>query len=211
MRIRLGIVDDHPSLLLGLEVLFAPIRDIQVVATAPTVRELLRIDDLLTLVLLDLSLGDGSTPTGNLRTLQQAGVPALVFSAADQPALVREASRFGALGMVCKSAPQEEVLSAVRQAARGQIVFSSDWAAALEDDDGFVEQLLTKREAEVLSLYASGETAANIATLLFISRETVQDHVRRIRAKYASAGRPAKTKIDLYHRAVEDGILGKRA
>ena len=33
------------------------------------------------------------------------------------------------------------------------------------------------------------------------------DHVRRIRAKYAAASRPAPTKLDLYHRAVEDGIV----
>jgi hypothetical protein len=36
---------------------------------------------------------------------------------------------------------------------------------------------------------------------------TIEDYVRRIRAKYARAGRPAMTKVDLYKRAVEDGFL----
>jgi hypothetical protein len=35
----------------------------------------------------------------------------------------------------------------------------------------------------------------------------VLDHVRRIRGKYAAAGRPAATKVDLYRRAVEDGYI----
>jgi len=35
----------------------------------------------------------------------------------------------------------------------------------------------------------------------------VNDHIRRIRAKYAAAGRPAPTKVDLFKRAVEDGLV----
>ena len=65
------------------------------------------------------------------------------------------------------------------------------------------------REAEVLALYASGETAERVARLLFISRETVLDHVRRIRTKYAAADRAAPTKVDLYRRAVEDGLVSR--
>jgi len=66
---------------------------------------------------------------------------------------------------------------------------------------------LTARELEVLGLYASGEKADRVARLLGISRETVLDHVRRIRQKYAAVHRPAYTKVDLYRRAVEDGVL----
>ena len=66
---------------------------------------------------------------------------------------------------------------------------------------------LTVRELEVLGLYASGEKADRVARLLGISRETVLDHVRRIRQKYAAVHRPAHTKVDLYRRAVEDGVL----
>ena len=66
---------------------------------------------------------------------------------------------------------------------------------------------LTPREAEVLGLYASGEKADRVARLLGVTRETVLDHIRRIRAKYALADRPAHTKVDLYRRAVEDGLL----
>ena len=59
----------------------------------------------------------------------------------------------------------------------------------------------------MLALYASGEKAERVAHLLGISRDTVLDHVRRIRLKYVERDRPAHTKVDLYRRAVEDGVL----
>ncbi|MBN9194679.1 MAG: helix-turn-helix domain-containing protein, partial [Microbacterium sp.] len=65
----------------------------------------------------------------------------------------------------------------------------------------------SERETEVLRLYAGGQTADLVAAALFISRDTVNDHIRRIRAKYAAAGRPAPTKVDLFKRAVEDGLV----
>jgi DNA-binding CsgD family transcriptional regulator len=46
-----------------------------------------------------------------------------------------------------------------------------------------------------------------VATALFVSRDTVLDHIRRIRSKYAAVDRPAATKVDLFRRAVEDGLV----
>ena len=90
---------------------------------------------------------------------------------------------------------------------RGGVPVAFEVAAALDADPGFAEAHLTPREAEVLELYASGETAERVASLLFISKETVLDHVRHIRTKYALVDRPAPTKVDLYRRAVEDRIV----
>ena len=84
---------------------------------------------------------------------------------------------------------------------------SPEWADALDTDREFVPAKLSQREAEVLTLYASGETAERVAGQLFVSRETVYDHVRNIRSKYAAANRPAPTKVDLFRRAVEDGLV----
>ncbi|HMQ65504.1 MAG TPA: helix-turn-helix domain-containing protein, partial [Arachnia sp.] len=75
------------------------------------------------------------------------------------------------------------------------------------DDEAFIAAGITAREAEVLALYAVGETAERVAAQLFISRETVLSHLQRIRAKYASVDRPARSKVELYQRAIEDGIL----
>ncbi|WP_156253397.1 response regulator transcription factor [Pseudactinotalea terrae] len=77
----------------------------------------------------------------------------------------------------------------------------------LTEGDEFVAVRITPRERQVLGLYAAGDTADHVARQLGISRETVLDHIRRIRVKYARIQRPAHTKIDLYRRAVEDGVL----
>ena len=67
------------------------------------------------------------------------------------------------------------------------------------------------REIDVLVRYVSGRTAVEVAEDLFVAPATVHDHIRRIRAKYEGAGRPAKSKVDLYRRALEDGLLDEQA
>lgn len=131
----------------------------------------------------------------------------LVYTSGDRSDLIREATRAGATGVLRKSEPPDVVVGAIRSLLRGEPVVTAEWAAALDFDPDFATVHLSPREAEVLTLYASGETAERVAALLFISRETVHDHVRRIRAKYAAADRPALTKVDLYRRAVEDGLV----
>lgn len=206
-RARVGVVDDHPSVILGVGSILNAQDDMYVTAWGATVRELLAHETRFDVVLLDLVLADGSTPTANIRELERTGAPILAYTGGDQPGLVREAARAGAIGMIRKSELPATIVEAVRAVLRGEVVASADWAAALDYDTEFVAARLSDREAEVLSLYASGETAARVAARLFISRQTVLDHIRRIRAKYAAVGRPAHTKLDLYRRAVEDGIV----
>jgi len=90
-------------------------------------------------------------------------------------------------------------------------IATADWAAALNGDRSFVDAALTPRESEVLALYASGETADRVADALFVSRDTVLDHIRRIRSRYAAVDRAAPTKVDLFRRAVEDGLVPPEA
>lgn len=207
MKAQLGIIDDHPAVALGVASIINSQPDMYTAAAASTVSELLRRGVRFDAILLDLVLGDGSTPAQNLQALRRTGAPVLVYTSGDRPGLVREAAREGAAGMIRKSEPPAVLLSAVRSLLRGEVVASADWAAALDYDPDFVRVHLSPREAEVLGHYAAGETAERVAELLFISRETVLDHIRRIRLKYAQADRPAPTKVDLYRRAVEDGLV----
>lgn len=207
VRIRAGIVDDHPVVIAGTVDVLGADPGIHVVAVASTVAGLLARTAEIDLVLLDLQLNDGSTPTTSIRALAQHGIPALAFTSGDRPALVREAARAGAIGMIRKSERPGEIIAAVHAAHRGETVASADWAASLDDDREFVTAQLSQREAEVLALYATGETAERVGALLYISRSTVIEHVKRIREKYAGSGRPAPTKHDLFIRAVEDGIV----
>ena len=201
------MVDDHPAIMLGVGAILDSQPDLEVVAASASVVELLTQSEHFDVVLLDLRLADGSNPTQNLTALTRLGIPVLVYTSGDRPDLIREATRAGATGVVRKSESPEVIISAVRSMLLGEPVVTADWAAALDFDPDFVAVHLSPREAEVLALYASGETAERVAKLLFISRETVLDHVRRIRTKYAAADRAAPTKVDLYRRAVEDGLV----
>lgn len=207
MRQRVGFVDDHPAMRLGLAALLSKTPDLQLVATSDSVRGLLQRAADLDVVLLDLILADGSTPAENIRALRSAGYPVLALTSGERPQLVREAGRSGVAGMVRKSEPADVILTQIRAVLRGEVAATPDWAAALDSDTRFVSARLTAREAEILELYASGETAERVAGELFISRETVVDALKSFRAKYADAVRPVRNKVVLFRRAVEDGIL----
>ncbi len=210
MRKLIGVVDDHPAMILGLTNIVNVSPGLFVRGVGSSLRELFDQGQDYDLVLLDLTLGDGSTPTQNICELTERGISVLICTGGDRPELIREAGKAGAMGMVRKSEPPQKILQAIAAVLRGEVAATSDWAAAIDADDQFVAASLTAREAEVLALYASGETAERVACQLFISRETVLDHIRRIRSKYTAIDRPAPSKLDLYHRAVEDGIISAK-
>ncbi|MET8654752.1 MULTISPECIES: response regulator transcription factor [Nocardia] len=210
---RIGLVEDHESVAIGLAAMLSPEPDLDLVLTAGTVPELLASAESdsatvdLDLVVLDLRLADGSSPEDNVRALRERGVEVLVFTGADNAFLVRAAASAGVLGVVRKSEDVPTVVAAVRRAASGEQVITTDWAAAIDGDPQLSNVGLSPRQEEVLTLYASGEKASRVARLTGLSEQTVNDYLGRIRQKYADAGRPAPTKTDLYKRAVEDGWL----
>lgn len=70
---RIGVVDDHPTIILGVGTILAGCDDLDLVASGRTVRELLAITTDLDVVLLDLRVDDCSTPTQNVRRLAEIG------------------------------------------------------------------------------------------------------------------------------------------
>ncbi|GGC63785.1 response regulator transcription factor [Hoyosella rhizosphaerae] len=206
-RRRIGLVEDHESVVIGLSTILADYPDLELIATAPTVDGLLEQTDALDLVVLDLRLGDGSAPKSNVSRLHANNMQVLAFTGAENPYLVRSAARAGVLGVVRKSEPAHAVVEAIRSAAAGQQVVTTDWAAAIDGDPQLSDVGLSPRQQEVLALYASGEKATRVAHLTGLAEQTVYDYLARIRQKYSEAGRPAPTKTDLFKRAVEDGWL----
>ncbi len=204
---RIGVVEDHGVVVAGLRGLIAAEPDLAITAAAPTVTELLDGTTELDLVILDLRLPDDSTPGANIAALRAVGIETLVFTSGDEPYLVREAARAEVLGVVRKSERDDTVLAAIRTAAAGRPVPTLDWAAAIDSDDELDEVGLSPQQRQVLALYASGESAARVGQLMTLTEHTVIAYLERIRKKYAEAGRPARSKTDLYKRAVEDGWL----
>jgi DNA-binding NarL/FixJ family response regulator len=207
---RVALIDDHEIVARGFAALFSSIPGIEVAASVASVDELLEpltAFEPVDLAILDLRLSDGSTVYDNVERLRAADVEVLAFTAGDDANAMRAAARCGVLGVVCKSEPAAVLIDAVTHAASGQPVASTAWAAALDGDPELADAGLSPREREVLSLYASGAQAPLVAEKTGLTESTVVDYIRRVRSKYGRVGREANTKVDLYKRALEDGIL----
>ncbi len=204
---RVGLIDDHPLFALALEQLLNTAADVEWVGASATVEEMLSDYGHVDVAVLDLRLVDGSTPYDNVEHLRARGVKVLVYTSGEHPELLRSAARAGVLGIVLKSEPNEAVLSAIRAVVREQPVVTKEWAAAIDGDPDLGTVDLSPQLQRVLTRYASGQTAAAIGRGLGISVETVNDYLKRIRLKYAEAGRPIRSKLDFPKRAMEDGFL----
>jgi DNA-binding NarL/FixJ family response regulator len=204
-----AIVDDHDAVRFGLKGACDE-AGFTFCGGAGTVAELLAARNPLEcdVVVLDLSLADGSQVENNVRTLIEAGAQVLIFSIADKAALVSAALRAGAAGVVKKSQSMFDLMHNVQLVAHGVYVNSPEAAAAIDADFNFKEQAnLSPRERQVLGLYASGFALKQVAFELGVSYSTVKEHIDRVRSKYSSIGRPAGTKTELYLRALEDGVI----
>ncbi len=206
--VRVGVVDDHESVRLGLKVAFIE-AGFDFILAAASVKEF--VSNLngreCDVVVLDLSLGDGFTVTENVKSIQATGCAVLVHSIADRVALVREALAAGVAGVIPKSSATKTVLTAAATVARGDVLNNLEWATAIDADRDFSKAQLGRREREILHLYASGLPLKLAAEKLGIGYSTAREYLDRIRVKYVEVGRPAPTKVDLLRRAVEDGIL----
>jgi two-component system, NarL family, nitrate/nitrite response regulator NarL len=207
--IDIAAVDDHPIILDSVAVWVAADRgDIRVVATEANVGALLagpgRAADV---VLLDLELGDGSTAEANVTAIRAAGPEVLVLSASDRPPVVRAAIRAGARGYALKNEQADQIRFAIREVAAGRDWISPRLAYIFATDDAEDRPTLSNQERRTLQLYATGLPMKSVARKMAISEETVKQYLGRVRQKYTIAGRAAPTKLELYHRAVEDGHL----
>lgn len=208
-RLRIAAVDDHPALLSGLRAELAALDPrLEFVATAGTVPGLLTAagGTALDVVLLDLRLGDGSTPAANVGALVAAGWRVLVYTEGRQHEAALEALRAGAQGVLLKDRPVATVAQALRSVADGDTLPSAETAAALQHAEDLTSHL-SPQERRVLQLYAGGMPARSVALRIGVTHETAKSYLKRIRAKYAAVDRPAYTRMELYRRAVEDGVL----
>lgn len=205
--IRVAFVDDHELALKGFNHLLEGDPDLELAAAVSTVAELIARECRPDLVVLDLRLSDGTSPGENVDAIRRLGAGVLILTSGEDPRLIRAAARAGVLGMVRKSEPLKTLLSSIRRAAAGETIPSTDWAAALDAALDLADAGLSAREREILSYYAAGQTTQSVAFQTGLSPNTIADYVSRIRAKYERAGRLAHSRVDLYRRAEEDGIV----
>lgn len=206
--IRLASVDDHRATSSGVHPGLAALLTLSATyVQALTVTELLDYSGEVDVVLLDVRLNDQTSPEDNVRRLTQRGWNVLLYTQEPRPAVLARCLHAGARGIVGKHETWEVLAEAVSAAAANEDFMNPDWAAAIEALTLDHDPGLSPREGEVIALYATGLPLKSVSRRLGIAEETAKEHLRRARRKYASVGRPADTKTELFLRAVEDGYL----
>jgi two-component system nitrate/nitrite response regulator NarL len=204
--IRVGVIDDDAMLREGMTVWFSARPDLQLVASAGSLDAFLIPPPTLDVVMLDLNLRDFSDPADNVRRLVVAGYRVLIVSTIPDAEHVVATIGAGALGYVLKNRDLAALASAIHEVASGEFALSPELAFVLARDSRSTRSLLTPREREVLGFYASGMTLEAVARRVGIAPGTARTHLARVKQKYADAGRPAYTKLELADRHREDSL-----
>ena len=113
----------------------------------------------------------------------------------------------GATGYLLKDAPRDELVRAIRAAARGEAVLAPSVATRLVSQlRAPAHDALSDRELEVLTLIAQGETNRGAAARLFISEATVKTHLLHIYAKLDVNDRAAAVAVGVRARTADDAL-----
>ncbi|MEE4154844.1 MAG: response regulator transcription factor [Erythrobacter sp.] len=197
---RVLIVDDHQLAREGLGALLAG-KGYEVVGLAETGEQAVELARDLgpEVVLMDVRLGEGIDGLEATRQIAALDLPVrvLMLTLHDMPGYVREALGAGAAGYVLKDTAIDDLCAAIEQVLAGQsalpleLVNAALRAApvARQSSSDDLEQILTKREREVVALVAEGLTNKEIARKLGISPATVKVHVERLIGKLGVADR----------------------
>jgi two-component system nitrate/nitrite response regulator NarL len=190
---RVLLVDNHPLFRRGVAQLIASQPDFEVVGEAVSAEEGVVLATALKpdLVLMDLNMPGGSGLDA-LKQIKDAGVDTqvimLTVSDAEQDFI--KAVRAGAEGYLLKDSEPEEILEKLRQAARGESVFTESLMnvllGAMRDGSRATpanDVGLTARERQILRLIATGRSNKKIARELNISDGTVKVHVKNLLRK----------------------------
>lgn len=205
-KIRVLLVDDHRSILWGLEKLIASANPgMEVVGTATNIADALGLLERAApdVILLDLDLGSESGLDAIPKLNAKSAAKILVLTGVRDEAVHDKAVLAGARGVVEKEAPAETILAAIGKvhdgelwldrAAAGRIFveFSRRGAPHKPDPEQRKIAELTDREREIIAVTVAdaGATAKTIADKLHISEHTLRNHLTSIYSKLAVANR----------------------
>ncbi len=197
MTIELLIADDHEVVRTGLLSMLSG-TEIHLLAAATDGDQVLplALAQHPDVALLDVRMphSDGITCLGRLRA-ELPDLPVLMFSAHDNPTYIARAVAMGAAGYLNKAASRDQIITAIRQAAAGESIWTREELRRVTGSLSTprspidLEVPLTRREGEVLKQLALGLSNKEIASALAISYETVKEHVQHILRKVGVSDR----------------------
>jgi DNA-binding NarL/FixJ family response regulator len=219
--IRTMIVDDHALFRRGLEMVLDEEPDIELVGQASDGTEAVEkaAESLPDVVLMDIRM-PRSNGIEACRAMKEAAPSAkiVILTISDEEEDLFEAIRAGASGYLLKDIPLDEVADTVRAVYGGQSLINPSMAGKLltefatlarRDGEERAQELppprLTEREMQVLKLVARGMNNRDIAKELFISENTVKNHVRNILEKLQIHSRMEAVMVAVREKLIEFG------
>jgi DNA-binding NarL/FixJ family response regulator len=196
-RLRVLVVDDHALFRRGLEMVLGSEPDLELVGEASDGQEAIEKaqETMPDVVLMDVRMPkrSGIEATAQIKDLLPH-VKILMLTISDEEADLYDAIKAGASGYLLKEIPIEEVADAIRSVWAGQSRISPSMASKLLTEFAAISKAteerpqmptprLTDREMEVLKLVAQGLNNRDIAKKLYISENTVKNHIRNILEK----------------------------
>lgn len=217
--IRILIVDDHDLYRRGMQAVLGLEPDLNIVAEAESALEAIsKVRELQPdLVLLDLRMR-GLSGIQACRAIKEEsfGTKVVLLTASDDEADLFSAIKAGASGYVLKDEPAERISEVIRLVHSGQSVIPPRLASLLVSEFGRLGTVpaqetpvgirLTPREREVLVLLARGCSNRQIAKQLFVSENTVKNHMRNSMEKLQ-----VRTRVEAAMYALQQGLDGPEA
>jgi two-component system response regulator NreC len=213
MKTRLLLVDDHAVIRLGLNMLLENEADLEIVGEAENASDAIQMVTTLhpDVVLLDIGLPDMSGIEAAAEIKRIAPDTAIVaLTIHEDEEYFYKMLEAGASAYVPKRAAPEELLTAIRAAAVGEVylypslakLLVKDFLSQDRPDEQEIEKVLTDREQEVLTLLAEGLNNSEIGEKLVISPKTVARHRENIMGKLNLHSR-----VELVKYAIRKGII----
>ena len=191
--IKLILVDDHPVFRDGLRQCLEARKTLRVIAAVGGGEELwkaIRTHGVPHAILMDVEMpGEGGIELTKILHEKHPEVRVVMLTAFSDSERVFAALKAGAVGYLLKNSSPDEIRDTVERAAAGEPMLSGEIAGRVlrefereRAEDHLREQLagLTAREEEILKLLATGESNREIGRRLFISEQTVKNHVASI-------------------------------
>jgi two-component system response regulator NreC len=217
-KIKLILVDDHRLVRAGIKSLLNDNDRFEILGEAENGDELIVLlqKELPNVILLDISLPGLSGIDWTRKILETSaynGVKILILSMFTQEEFIFNAIQAGAKGYLPKNTSKKELLEAIEAVHKGEEYFSQQISGIIlksyikkaqnqEDESKKKEDLLSKREIEILKLFAEGVSNQEIADKLFISVRTVESHKNHIMQKLE-----LKNTVDLVKFAIKNKII----
>ena len=182
--IQVVLADDHDLVRAGIKALLSSLKGIEVIAEVRDGAELLRLLESVhpDVVVSDITMPgmDGITAVRRIRELYPR-LPVIMLSMNESADSIKRAVASGANGYVRKDAPDYELEMALRTVlATGSYYGTGVAQRLLEPSEPGVEDLLTERQVQILTLLAQGLSSKEIAFDLGLSSKTVDVHRTRI-------------------------------